>query len=79
MHYFTLKKNSEYIHRELKEHEKINDVCESLKEFKNTNEIYEFYKRTTEMNEIQSLKNNEYCWADIARATKICQKYDIES
>ena len=50
--YFTSKKDSEYIHRELKKHDEINDACEFLKKFKNTNNVHEFYKKITEMNMI---------------------------
>ena len=41
MCYFTLKENSEYIHKEIKEYNETSDACEFLEKFKNKNEIYE--------------------------------------
>ena len=79
MCYLISKKNSEYIHRELKKHYETNDACESLKKLKNTNEVYESYKEKTKMNDIQSLECNEHRWTDITRAMKTCQTYEIES
>ena len=48
--YLTSEKDSKYIHRKLKKHDEIKDVCESLKKFKNTKEVQKFYKKATEMN-----------------------------
>ena len=60
MCYFISKKDSEYIHRELKKHYETSDACESLKELKNTNEVHEFYEKKIKMNDIQSLECNEH-------------------
>ena len=79
MCYFILKKDSEYIHKELKKHYEISDACESLKKLKNTNEGHESYEEEKKMNNIQSFKCNEHHWTDIARAMKICQTHEIKS
>ena len=78
MCYLTSEKNSKYIHKKLKKHDKTNDACESLKEFKYTNEIYKLYKKIIKMNEIQNFKCNEHRWTDIPRAIRIYQKHEIE-
>ena len=79
MCYFRPEKNSEYIYKELKEHDKINDACEFLKKFKNTSEIYKSYEKEIKMNDIQSFECNEHHWTDITRAMRTCQKHEIES
>ena len=38
--YSISKKDSEYIHKKLKEHNEINNACKFLKEFKNKNKIH---------------------------------------
>ena len=60
MCYLKSKKDSEYIQKEIKEHDEPNDVCESLKKFKNTNEIHKSYKKEIKMNDIQSLECNKH-------------------
>ena len=60
MCYPKLKKDSEYIHRKLKEHNETNNACEFLKKYKNTNKIHESYEKETKMNDIQSFKYNEH-------------------
>ena len=60
MCYLISKKDSEYTHRELKEHYKTNNVCEFLKKLNDTNEVHEFYKKKKKMNDIQSLECNEH-------------------
>ena len=60
MYYLISKKNSEYTHKELKKHNKINNACESLKKFRNTNKIYKSCEKTINMNEIQNLECNEH-------------------
>ena len=78
MCYFKLKKNSEYIHEVLKEHDETNDACEFLKKFKNTNEIRESYEEVMKMNKVQNFKCNEHRWTNITKAMRTCQKHEIK-